>query len=260
MSSELTKENISEYLSALGKAYRKYNGKRQPVDIFFVGGANILINYNFRHMSSDLDGYFRGAGGSFNDAVRKVANDNNLDIKWLNDDFKNTSTFSTKIPKYSDRYREFGNCVTCYTLKPEALITMKLMSAREYKTDLSDAIGVIKEERDKGNNIDLDNLSSIRDDLYGKDSQWPNISNKLINTLKQKQNIDKLFTDISQSEVQNREAVKQLKTERDVITRLEKTSNISTLLENNQNMIWVKPHIRNGKYVQGHFRRRRNKK
>ena len=78
-----TKENIDMYLKELGKEYRKLNGKNTPAEIILIGGASILINYDFRDMTYDIDGLLQ-ASSAIKDAINNVGNKYDLPRKWLN--------------------------------------------------------------------------------------------------------------------------------------------------------------------------------
>ena len=52
---DIQKNNVEEYLKKLAKRYRKLSGTKIPAEIIIVGGAAILMNYNFRQRSEDID-------------------------------------------------------------------------------------------------------------------------------------------------------------------------------------------------------------
>ena len=49
-----TKENLEGYLKELAKEYKK-RGRGMPAEMILVGGASVLINYQFRAASYDID-------------------------------------------------------------------------------------------------------------------------------------------------------------------------------------------------------------
>ncbi len=49
MSSEITKENLTDILKDLGKIYRKQNGKNIPAEIVMVGGRLFLQNMDLEN-------------------------------------------------------------------------------------------------------------------------------------------------------------------------------------------------------------------
>jgi len=52
---DFNKENIIEYLNELAEEYKKLNKSVSPVKLILVGGASILLNYNFRATTGDID-------------------------------------------------------------------------------------------------------------------------------------------------------------------------------------------------------------
>lgn len=50
----LSKNNIDEVLKEFAKQYKKCCGNA-PAEVTIVGGGSILINYNFRETTQDLD-------------------------------------------------------------------------------------------------------------------------------------------------------------------------------------------------------------
>jgi hypothetical protein len=49
--------------------------------------------------------------------------------------------------------------VTVRTVTGEYLIAMKLMSGRQYKNDISDIVGILREQREKENRFLLNRLT-----------------------------------------------------------------------------------------------------
>ena len=58
---EFTKENIDTYLKEVAKEYRKQIGKSMPAEIILIGGASVLVNYEFRDMTTDIDALIQAA-------------------------------------------------------------------------------------------------------------------------------------------------------------------------------------------------------
>jgi hypothetical protein len=140
MSSEtaFTKENLNACLSALAKEFRKLNGTNMPAEIILIGGASILANYGFRDMTYDID------------AVNRVGDRLGLPNGWLNMDFRNTKSYSSRLSEVSVYYKTFSNILTVRTVSAEYLIAIKLMSGRRYKNDLSDITGILWEHQNPG--------------------------------------------------------------------------------------------------------------
>ena len=144
-----TKENLDMYLKELAKEFRKLNGKTMKAEITLVGGAAILVNYDFRNMTTDVDAIIH-ASSAMKDAIRHVGDKYDLPYGWLNADFMQTKSYSTRLNQFSVYYRTFSNVLTIRTISAEYLIAMKLRSGRKYKHDLSDIVGILAEHEKQG--------------------------------------------------------------------------------------------------------------
>ena len=98
------KDQIDSYLKEVAKQYRKLNRKGMPAEITLIGGASILINYGFRDSTYDVDALIQ-ASSSMKDAINYVTDTLELPSGWLNDDFKNTLSYTPKLVAYSKHYR-----------------------------------------------------------------------------------------------------------------------------------------------------------
>lgn len=165
MANRISRDNLNEILKDLGKTYRKMGGKAYPAEITLVGGAAVMAMYDFRESSMDIDAIIR-AGGALNDAARIVGDKYGLDFEWLNSDFENTGSFSTGIRQHSCHYRTFANVLDVRIVEPEYLLAMKVRSGREYKTDLSDIVGIVMEERKRGNYITYETAEEVYRSMY----------------------------------------------------------------------------------------------
>ena len=113
------KENLDLYLKALGKEFRRLNGKATPADIILIGGAAVLANYGFRDMTADIDAIVR-ASSAMKDAIRSVGDRYNLPNGWLNSDFEHTASYTPKLLQYARSYRTFSNVLTVRTTSAES--------------------------------------------------------------------------------------------------------------------------------------------
>ena len=166
MSSKITKDTIDKYLSEVAKEYRRHGGKALPAEIVIIGGASVLINYGFRNMTVDIDAIIH-ASSAMKDAITKIGDKYSLPYGWLNDDFSNTSSFSDKILQYSKYYKTFSNVLTVRTVSDKYLLAMKLVSARPYKKDQSDIVGIVKEIKASGGTITVEDVKQAAIQLYG---------------------------------------------------------------------------------------------
>ena len=149
---EFTKENIDLYLKEVAKEYRKQAGKKMPAELVLIGGASVLINYGFRNMTTDIDALIQAASAMM-EAINHVGDRYGLPNGWLNADFTNTDSYSVKLSQFSVYYKTYANIVTIRTVAAEYLIAMKLRSGRQYKSDLSDILGILAEHEKRGTPI-----------------------------------------------------------------------------------------------------------
>ena len=157
---KFTKENLDLYLNELAKELKLLKCTRK-LEIIIVGGASILLNYNFRPSSYDVDAYF--VSDVLKQAINNVADKLNLPVGWLNKDFIRTPSFSPKIIQYSSFYKEFKNVLTVRTISSEYLVAMKLVSFRNYKDDITDIANIISEDK----TINLEKIKTAVVNLYG---------------------------------------------------------------------------------------------
>ena len=162
---KISKENIDHLLFEVAKEYHKH-GRKAKGEIVIVGGAAIVANYEFRNMSEDADAIFY-AESHLKDAITKVARDHNLPDNWLNSDFIITRSYSDKLGRYAVPYKTFANSIEVKLIDKEYLIAMKLASFRKYKNDISDMVGILCSEYNKGNDILLKDIKQAIINLYG---------------------------------------------------------------------------------------------
>ena len=146
---EFTKKNIDTYLKAVAKEYRKQVGRGMPAEMILIGGASVLVNYGFREMTIDINALFQAAS-SMNDAIGRVGDLYDLPHGWLNADFKKTESYSPRLVQFSRYYKTYSNVLSIRTISAEYLIAMKLRSGRQYKSDLSDVLGILAEHEKRG--------------------------------------------------------------------------------------------------------------
>ncbi len=161
-----TTENIDFYLRELAKAYKKMGGKDTPAEIILIGGAAILANYGFREMTYDMDAIIN-ASSAMNDAIRRVGDEYQLPVGWLNTDFRHTKSFTPKLIQFSKYYKTFSGILSVRTITGEYLIAMKMVSARQYKNDLSDIVGIVGEHQHNNNPLTLEQIDRAVCELYG---------------------------------------------------------------------------------------------
>lgn len=198
---QLTKEQIDLYLKKFAKEQRKIT-KNVDIDIVIIGGGAIVLNYNFRGMTQDLDIIKPNKLLNIKDAVNKVADEFDLPSNWMNDDFITTKSYSPNLRNYATYYRTFSNYIHFYTIKDEYLIAMKLVSDRNYKFDMSDIVGIIKENE----NISYENIKQAILNLYGKLDIVNKETLQLVETLMNmpRENLPTIYENVIKEEEKNK--------------------------------------------------------
>ena len=142
----LTKENIDEIFTCFALNCLKDNNHPSKIEIYMVGGGAIMLNFDYRLSTIDFDAFFI-KDEVVNAAIKETAKEKHLPSDWLNQDFVNTPSFSSKIVQVSKLYKVYHNIVYLYSLEPVYLIAMKLKSSRPTGGDLDDIIKMIFELR-----------------------------------------------------------------------------------------------------------------
>ena len=189
---EFTKENIDTYLKEVAKEYRKEIGKNMPAEIILIGGASVLINYGFRDMTTDIDAVIQAAS-VMKDVINHVGDRFHLPNGWLNQDFIQTESYSPSLTRFSEYYRTYSNVLTVRTVAAEYLIAMKLRSGRQYKSDLSDVLGILAEHEKKDMPINLERILKAVTDLYGSWNALPEASQNFISNVMRDGRFNELY-------------------------------------------------------------------
>lgn len=203
MSSDFNRSNIDYFLYLIAREYKKVNRADPEAEIIIVGGASIIMNYNFRDTTTDIDSIIR-ASSSMKDIINRIGDENGLTTGWLNDDFKNTSSYSQKLVEYSHFYKKFCSCLNVRTVSNEYLLAMKVRTARIYKHDLSDMIGIIKEHQEMSKELDFSIINRAYYNLYDEEIAGE-IKNKLQDIFKY-DDLEELFYSTKEEENKNLQA------------------------------------------------------
>ena len=175
----LTKESLDTCLRELGKEFRKLNGTAMKAEITLIGGAAILANYGFRDNTYDVDAIIQ-ASSAMKDAINRVGDKFGLPNGWLNADFTGTSSYSPKLTTFSTYYKTFSNVLTVRTISGAYLVAMKLMAGRQYKNDISDIVGILQEQENRGQPLTMGQITQAVEDLYGAWEKLPQGSQALL--------------------------------------------------------------------------------
>lgn len=164
---KITRENAFDIIKNFAKEYRKELGK-VPGEIIFVGGGSIMLNYKFRDATQDFDVILKTVSG-VKDVIAKFADDNDLPRDWMNSDFIKTASYSSVLTEVSKHFCTLNNgTLEIRTVAGVYLIAMKLMARRDYRNDISDAVGILIEERDAGKEIGFDDICNAYTKLYNE--------------------------------------------------------------------------------------------
>ena len=189
---EFTKDNIDTYLKEVAKEYRKLAGKSTPAELILIGGASVLVNYGFRNMTTDIDALIQAAS-AMKDAINRVGDRFDLPTGWLNADFKKTDSYSKNLSRFSVYYKTYSNVVTIRTIAAEYLIAMKLRSGRQYKSDLSDVLGILAEHEKRGTPISMDQIHKAVVGLYDNWETLPESSRTFIENVMEDGHFEELY-------------------------------------------------------------------
>lgn len=202
----ITKENLDTYLKEVAKQFRKLNGKAMPAEITLIGGASILVNYGFRDSTYDVDALIQ-ASSAMKDAINYVTDTLGLPNGWLNEDFKNTKSYTPQLVNYSKYYRTFSNVLTVRTITGEYLVAMKLMAYRQYKHDISDIVGILREQRSNGDPLTFDRIDKAVKDLYDSWENLPEGAKNMIENILSNEDMDALYAAYADEEAAAKDAL-----------------------------------------------------
>ncbi len=231
---EFTKDNIDMYLKEVAKEYRKQIGKKMPAEIILIGGASVLINYGFREMTTDIDAIIRAAS-AMKDVINRVGDRYNLPNGWMNQDFKRTESYSSNLVQFSEYYKTYSNVLTIRTVSAEYLIAMKLRSGRQYKSDLSDVIGILAEHEKKGTIITMNQIQKAVSDLYGSWETLSEGSRNFIENVMHDAHFEELYEQIVKGEKETKELLIQFEQDYPGVTREVNVSYIANNLQQKTN-------------------------
>ena len=214
----IEKDLIDHIFFDLAKTLRKKNRSRNlSCEIVVVGGASILLNYGFRLSTEDIDCYDVN-DVLMNEVVEDIKNKYDLPGDWINTSFVNTASFSPKIIQYSSFYKSYCNGVlTIRTIKDEYLLAMKMVSARRYKADYSDIVGIIHYNKANGTPITIEKIHKAIMDLYGS---LDVIKKEVMDFVIRRINDDKdVYTSVRNIEINNRVLLKEMIEEKGHVDR-----------------------------------------
>lgn len=240
---EFTKDNIDLYLKELSKEYRKQVGKAMPAELILIGGAAVLINYGFRDMTTDIDALIHAAS-SMKDAINRIGDRFDLPNNWLNADFTKTDSYSPKLSEFSAYYKTWSNVLTVRTVAAEYLIAMKLRSGRQYKSDLSDVIGILFEHEKRREPITMEQVRKAVTDLYGNWDVLPEASQAFIENVMNSNQLAQLYEQIAAGEKETKALLIRFEQDYPGVTKQSNVDAIAGTLQKKTNRASVLAQLR----------------
>lgn len=225
-----TKANLEYYLKELAKEYKK-RGKGTPAEMILVGGASVLINYEFRMSSYDIDADY-DAPSVMKDAINAVGDKFGLPNGWVNADFKKTASYSPKIVQYSEYYKTFSGVLTVRTVRAEYLVAMKLVSGRQYKKDLSDIAGIVLEQRKADKPLNYEIIDKAVTDLYGGWHKVSDYAKEVLVQVLSSDDLDQLFVSLGEDEAEAKEALAEINLKYPSVVKKDNVDDIIAAIKN----------------------------
>ena len=186
---KITRANAMDLIRRFAREYRKTLG-RAPGEIIIAGGGSIMLNYKFRDSTQDFDVILQTDSG-IKDIIVRFADENNLPRDWMNTDFTKTTSYSEVLVEVSRHYCWLNNhTLEIRTVSGVYLIAMKMAAHRDYRNDVSDAIGILIEEGENGHAFTYDEIEAAYQKLYHEQpdpeiqEQFRDICSKSIKELK----------------------------------------------------------------------------
>ena len=134
------------------------------------------------------------------EAINAVEDKYNLQTGWLNNDFEKTSSYTEKLYEVSEYYRTFSNVLQVRTVKAEYLVAMKLVSGRQYKKDLSDIIGILREQQHIGKPLDYEMIDRAVIKMYGSWDKISDFSKEFLKRVLESNDLESLYQSLIDEE------------------------------------------------------------
>jgi len=134
---QMTKEQIQEALNRLGQILRE---RRVAGEIAVFGGAALVLGFDFRRATQDMDALVTQGHGQVMEAAQEVEKELELPPNWLNEQ---ATSYLSKHPDFGffktyPSEGQFG--LRVMMAKPEYLLAMKLLAFRLHAADVQDIV------------------------------------------------------------------------------------------------------------------------
>ena len=121
--------------------------------------------------------------------------------------------------------------LTVRTIAAEYLIAMKLRSGRQYKSDLSDILGILAEHEKAGKSITIEEIKRAASELYGDFESLPESSKNFIVNVMQEGDFESLYEEVRTGEKETKELLIQFEQDYPGVT---KETNVNEISDNLQ--------------------------
>jgi len=133
----MTKEQLHSALTRLGQILRE---RRVTGEIAIFGGAAIVLGFDFRRATQDVDSVVLQGHGHVVEAAQEVEKELHLPPNWLNEQ---ATSYLSKHKDFTWFHTypsegQFG--LRVLMVKPEYLLAMKLFAFRLYAQDIEDIV------------------------------------------------------------------------------------------------------------------------
>lgn len=108
---------------------------------------------------------------------------------------------------HSQYYRTFSNVLTVRTITGEYLAAMKLMAYRQYKHDISDVVGILREQAHTGKPLSFEQIDKAVCDLYDSWEKLPKGAPAMLQSILAEENLDALYESYAQEEAEAKDAL-----------------------------------------------------
>ena len=214
-----TKENIEIYLKDFANEYELLSKDKVPLKIILIGGAYVVLNYNFRTSTNDLD-FSNLNNDVIESAIKKTAKKHGLFENWLNNDFRKMAPNPDKLEEISRPYKQISDLVSLHTTNPEYIIALKLKALRSEKHDLSDITGILMENRENGQEIEKKDIEKAINFLYDENNTISEKAKKLLDSIYIKNNFKHDYLYFKRKEEAVRNTYKKIKKDNKISTAL----------------------------------------
>ena len=136
--------------------------------------------------------------------------------------------YSKELYRYSVPYKTFNQVLHIRTVTSEYLIAMKLRSARQYKNDLSDIVGILNEHQKRGEPITFEQVDIAVKNLYGGWDDFEDAAIRFIKDTFANGDYERLYAITKDSEKEAKGLLVQFESD---YPKVLKTENVSSVLK-----------------------------